>query len=340
MGSLSVAEKIACLAELGRYINTLDDRLRAHMHRAVHANPWFTIENQEYALKEIANRFLDSELLEEWMTAYDVSDDKFINIGVIAAGNIPLVVFHDVLSVFMSGNVAQIKVSERDPHLLPFLLKKLGELNPDTNQYFNVTDRLAGFDAVIATGGNNSARYFEQYFGKYPNIIRKNRNGVAVLTGDESHEELIALGSDVFQYFGLGCRNVSHIFVPSDYNFEALAEAFKAHSNIVNHTKYRNNFDHNLAIFILNQFPYLDIERVLLVEDAHLISPIGCLYYSHYDNIDQLKSELSDRMDEIQCVVSHIEFEKSPVAAFGEAQRPSLKDYADGVDTMQFLTSL
>lgn len=340
MGHLSVGEKIACLEELGAYIIGLDDRLKAHMHRSVHANPWFTIENQEYALKEIGHQFLNRKLLKDWISSYELIEDKFLNVGVIAAGNIPLVGFHDVLSVFMSGNMAQIKLSERDPYLLPFLLKKLGEINPDTINYFDVTDRLSGFDAVIATGGNNSARYFEQYFGKYPNIIRKNRNGVAVLTGEESQDELRKLGLDVFQYFGLGCRNVSHIFVPEDYNFQDMNEAFAVYSEVSNHTKYRNNFDHNLAILMLNRFPYLNIESVLLVEEDRIISPIGCLYYSKYENPRQLETQLQSRMNELQCVVSNIEFDGLPTVAFGEAQKPSLTDYADGVDTMQFLTSL
>ncbi len=340
MSSMSVGDKIASLAELGAYINEFDDRLGAYMHRAVHANPWFTIDNQEHALKEIAHQFLDNQRLSNWVDSYELKRDKFINVGVIVAGNIPLVGFHDVLSIFMSGNVAQIKVSERDPYLLPFLLKKLEEINPETKDYFNVTDRLSDFDAVIATCSNNSARYFEQYFGKYPHIIRKNRNGVAVLTGEESKEELNALGHDVFQYFGLGCRNVSHIFIPEDYNFDALQEAFMVHSDTLNHAKYRNNFDHNLAIYILNRFPYFNIEGVLLVEDDHFISPIGCLYYTKYKDVDLLEKELISRHDEIQCIVSSIDFETLPTLAFGEAQKPSLSDYADGVDTMKFLTSL
>lgn len=340
MGNLSVSQKIAALAKLGSYIKTFDDRLRAHMHRAMHTNPWFTIENQELALNAIANNFLDEHLLKSWVESYHLGEHQMCNVGVIMAGNIPLVGFHDVLSVFMSDNVAQIKISERDPYLLPFLLKLLGEIDPLTKDYFDIIDKLSGFDAVIATGSNNSARYFEQYFSKYPNIIRKNRNGVGVLTGEETHEELKAFGRDVFQYFGLGCRNVSHLFVPEDYNFESLNEAFNEHSDIMNHSKYRNNFDHNLAIFILNRFPYVNNGSVLLVEDERLISPIGCLYFSRYNSADQLELELISRQNEIQCVVSNIDFEKIEAVKIGEAQSPSLVDYADGVDTMRFLTSI
>lgn len=340
MDGLSLNEKIAALGKLGQYINQFDDRLRAHMQRAMHANPWFTIKSQEHALHEIANRFLDVQLLQEWIDSYNVGADRFVEVGVILAGNIPLVGFHDVLSVFMSGNVAQIKVSDRDPHLLTFLLKKLGEINRGTQKYFKVTDRLADFDAVIATGSNNSGRYFEQYFGKYPHIIRKNRNGVAVLDGKETPAELKSLGTDVFQYFGLGCRNVSHICVPENYDFEVLKDAFKEHSSIVNHVKYRNNFDHNIAIFILNRFPYYDFETVLLVEDNSIISPIGCLYYSYYENVNQIQSDLEEKSNKIQCVVSNIDFSRFPSIPFGKAQTPSLSDYADGIDTMQFLTSM
>ena len=340
MASLSVDEKIDSLAQLGTYLKKFDDRLRAHMHRAEHANPWFTIDNQENAISAIAHEFLDADRLKNWMSEYHLSDANQQTVGVIAAGNIPLVGFHDVLSVFMSGNVAQIKISDRDPHLIPFVLKKLGEIHQGTIDYFDVRDTLSGFDAVIATGSNNSARYFNQYFGKYPHIIRKNRNGVAILTGEESTDELKAFGKDVFQYFGLGCRNVSHIFIPEHYNFEALNEAFLPYSHTLNHSKYRNNFDHNLAIFLLNRVPYLNIESVLLVEDENIISPIGCLYYSKYKDLAQLSSDLNAKKEGLQCVVSGIEIPSLTTSKFGEAQTPSLTDYADGMDTMQFLTSL
>jgi len=340
MKGLSVEGKIASLVELGSYVMEFDERLMAHMHRAAHTNPWFTIDNQQHALKEIALQYLDSNLLRRWIAHYEVEKDKMLNVGVITAGNIPLVGFHDVLSVFMSGNIAQIKVSERDLHLLPFLLKKLEEINPETREYFNIKEKLSGFDAVIATGSNNSARYFEQYFGPYPHIIRKNRNGVGVLTGNESESELKALGDDVFQYFGLGCRNVSHIYVPENYDFDKMHRMFALHSDSLMHSKYRNNFDHNLAIFILNRFQYHNIESVLLVEDERIISPIGCLYYSRYRDQSELQIELSSIKNEIQCVVSNIDFESIPTVGFGEAQKPALTDYADGVDTMQFLMSL
>ena len=331
--------KIGALQQLGEYILGFDERLEAHMTRAMHHNPWFTMENQRHALEQIAREYLVAESLERWLGAYEVTKTSK-TVGIIAAGNIPVVAFHDVLSAFVCGHRIQAKLSEKDKYLLPFLVRKLQEIMDGADPGIDFVEKLHDFDAVIATGSNNSARYFNQYFGKYPNIIRKNRNGIAVLSGEETDEELQSLADDVFTYFGLGCRNVSHIKVPAGYDLERLRAGFAKYAGITDHNKYKNNFDYNLAIFILNNDPHLNLENIILTPSESLISPVGCLYYSEYESEDEVLRDLADRPEEIQCVVSHRPIEGVDTILPGLAQKPSLTDYADGVDTMAFLTSL
>ena len=260
--------------------------------------------------------------------------------GLIAAGNIPAVGFHDLLSVFAAGHISMIKYSEKDKYLLPFLIKKLIEIDERAGAYFVEVERLADFDAVIATGSNNSSRYFKQYFGKYPHIIRSNKNSVAFLNGCETPEELKDLGSDIFQYFGLGCRSVSHIMIPIEFDFERLCKAMSAYESLAEHPKYKNNLDYHLAILILNKDPHRHLPGVVLRESDELISPVGCLNYSYYYSYDELRKKLADSRNNIQCIVGHDKILSEPVVPFGSAQRPGLADYADGVDTMEFLTNL
>jgi hypothetical protein len=256
------------------------------------------------------------------------------------AGNIPLVGFHDLLCVFISGNISVIKLSDKDKHLLPFLIKLLNEINKDTEAYFRIIDKLQDFDAVIATGSNNSARYFEQYLGSYPNIIRRNMNAVAILEGDEESSELDGLCDDVFQYFGMGCRNVSHCYVPGGYDFEGLAVSAERYNDLANHDKYRNNLDYNLALHLLNRQPHVALPNLLIVENTPLISPVSTLFFSYYDSREQVDSNLTARKHEIQCVVSRKPIEGLRHAAFGKAQQPALDDYADGINTLAFLDTL
>jgi hypothetical protein len=255
------------------------------------------------------------------------------------AGNIPLVGFHDFLSVLISGNKALVKLSSNDTILLPYLTKVLFSIEPEFEDLIEFTDeKFIDFDGVIATGSNNTARYFEYYFGKYPNIIRKNRNSVAVLTGNESTEQLELLANDIFRYFGLGCRNVSKIYIPEDYNFDPFFKAMYSWRHVINQNKYMNNYDYNKAVYLMSNIPLLDNEFMLLKEDKSLSSPISILYYEYYSSMEELTSLIEVSREQIQCVVS--ECGMPGEVPFGTTQSPSLWDYADGVDTMEFLLNL
>jgi hypothetical protein len=338
---MKLQERIELLATLGKRLEGEDEYLRAVMHRTHFNNPWFTIENQERAVKSIAEAFLQKEKLENWLAGYDLPEAAPIKtVGLVMAGNLPLVGFHDLLCVFAAGQKAKIKLSDKDKFLLPYLLKLMGDINPAATNYFEFVEKLAGFDAVIATGSNNSARYFESYFGKYPHIIRKNRNSVAVLDGSESEDDLLALGKDVFRYFGMGCRNVSKLYVPQGYDFQLLMERLHEYRDIILHDKYKNNFDYQLAILILNRAPHLNNGCVILVEQEAIPSGVALLHYSFYKDKKEVEKELRERSEEIQCVVAKPGWLACPVVPFGKTQSPGLEDYADGVDVMAFLKEI
>jgi hypothetical protein len=358
---MTLKNRINALSELGNWLNNLDDeRIQTAIRRTTHNNSWFTPENQLLALSEIRDHFLDKNKLKKWLSKYKIEENteggqkesqtehslqtsklKRKSVGLVLAGNIPLVGFHDILCVFAAGHLSRIKLSDKDPFLLPLLLDKLKEIDPRTADYFDTTtERLKDFDAVIATGSNNSARYFEAYFGKYPHIIRKNRNAVAILRGSEKVEELRCLGDDIFQYFGLGCRNVSKLYLPKGYNFNLLLETLHERNDLVLHDKYKNNFDYNFTILILNKIKYESNGCILMREAKEIASPISMVYYEFYDSLAQVKRDLAAQKEEIQLVVSPVKIPQLPTFKFGEAQKPSLSDYADGVDTMQFLVSL
>lgn len=324
---------------LGDILNQYDDRLQAHAHRASVDNPWFTPENIRFAIDRLAEWLSDETALSNWTKSLK-DPDVMRRVGVIMAGNIPAVGFHDILCVFVSGNISVIKLSDKDKYLIPFMLKLMEELDPRTQQYFEIVDKLQNFDAAIATGSNNSARYFEYYFSKYPYIIRRNRNAVAILDDKESEEDLAMLCEDIFMYFGLGCRSVSHCFVPEGYDFTRLVDQIKRYDDLPNHNKYRNNLDYNIALNMLNQTPLISLTNLLLVESPVLISPVGCLHYSFYRDIEALTSQLKNQEQEIQCVVTNQAISGLPCVRFGEAQKPAIDDYADGIDTLAFLQNL
>ncbi len=334
-------KRIAALVALGNRLKKSDERLEAVIHKAYLYNPWFTKENSAKAIEAIVEQMLSEKLLRDWISHYDLSKkSRPKKVALILAGNIPLVGFHDVLSVFLAGHQSMIKLSEKDRFLLPYLIELLNEIDPAIAPYFEVTDRLSNFDAVIATGSNNSARYFEQYFGKYPHIIRKNRNAIAILDGRESEEELKELGRDIFQFFGLGCRSVSKLYLPKGYHFEPLLEALHTYNELVLHNKYKNNFDYNYTLLILNKIPHQSNGCVLMTEDTSLQSRIASLHYEYYEAEAKLKTDLENQKDEIQCAVGKMELDGVAVFPFGKAQQPRLMDYADGVDTMEFLTGI
>jgi len=338
---MTISKRIDALAELGTYLKLRDEALQAAILTAYHHNRWFTVENIEQALQAVAAAFLEKSKLQEWMNHYkfpEVSNSK--TIGIIMAGNIPLVGFHDFVCVFMSGHKARIKLSEKDNILLPHLLKVLTRINPDCANYFEEIERLKGCEAVIATGSNNSARYFETYFGKYPHIIRKNRNAVAIFDGNETVDQLKAFGHDVFQYFGLGCRNVSKIYIPKDFNFDPMLTALHEHNEIVLHDKYKNNFDYNYTLVILNKTAYKANGCIILTEEETVASRIASMHFEYYSDEGSLLEKIKSKRDTIQCVIGNVSLEGIKVFPFGKAQEPGLMDYADGVDVMAFLLGL
>ncbi|WP_422861259.1 acyl-CoA reductase [Flagellimonas sp. W118] len=302
-------------------------------------NSWFTQENLFHALEQWSALLTDENLV-QWLSDYNIADNSPPKtIGVVMAGNIPLVGFHDFLCILLSGNKVLAKTSSHDKVLLPFIANYLIQQEPELKDAIEFTDgKFEHFDAVIATGSNNTSRYFEYYFGKKPNIIRKNRNAVAILTGNESETQLRNLGEDIFRYWGLGCRNVAKIYVPKDYNFDQLFKALFAYKDIINQTKYANNYDYNKAVYLMSEFKILDNGFLILKEDESLSSPIASLFYSFYNSETELKDFLESRKEDIQCIVSNDMFENE--IAFGETQKPKLDDYADGVDTMKFLLEL
>ncbi len=342
MITIALADRLNALAQLGDQILIGNDYLDAVVHRTAHTNSWFTKENQYQALQAIARDMLNKDLLLEWVNRYESTFEPTAQkqVGLVLAGNIPLVGFHDWLAVFVSGHHALVKLSDKDAYLLPGLLHLLGKLDeriPATTQF---VEKLSGFDAVIATGSNNSARYFEAYFGKYPHIIRRNRNAVGVLSGKETAEDWEGLAQDIFQFFGLGCRNVSKLYVPEGYTFEPLLEYLHTYNAIVYHEKYKNNFDYQLAMDLLNKAPHLNNGCLILHENEQLASPIATVHFQYYHELKAVEQELEKRQDEIQCVVAREGLLDQPTFPFGKAQHPALWDYADGADTLSFLEAL
>lgn len=330
---------IGGFAKLGNYLLSQSADMNEAIHQASLHNKWFSKHDLHYALNAIAENYLDAEKLDKWIAQYDLAASRpRKRIGIVMAGNVPLAGFHDLLCVLATGNIAVIKLSSKDRVLLPYLLNKLCQLEPEFRYTFEFAEQLKDFDAVIATGSNNSARYFEHYFGKYPHIIRKNRNSVAVLTGKETKDDLLKLGDDIFLYFGLGCRSVSKLHVPKDYDFNSLLEALQPfQSSLIAHNGYKNNFDYNLTLHIMNKTPHFNSNFLLLQESKVLSSPIATLNFEYYRTLDEVKTVLRTMNDYLQCVVSNA---LTGAVPFGESQKPQLPDYADELDTMNFILSL
>jgi hypothetical protein len=313
------------------------DAFKMQIKRAREYNGWFTEDNILYAF-ESWSELLKKEILEKWVSGYHFKN-KQRTVAVIMAGNIPLVGFHDFLSVLISGNRIKVKQSSNDRHFIPLIAKYLEYVEPGFKGKISFTEgELKNFDAVIATGSNNTARYFDYYFGKYPNIIRKNRNAVAVLTGNETDEELKKLGEDIFLYFGLGCRSVSKIFVPKAYDFDRIFKNIYHYNKLIKYKKYENNYDYNKAVYLMSKFKLLENGFLMLKEDPSYSSPIATLFYEHYNDLDALKLRLQMEREQIQCVVSSLGIDEE--VPFGKTQKPRLWEYADGVDTLEFLQEL
>jgi hypothetical protein len=301
-------------------------------------NGWFTKENIHFAINNWAEA-LKEDSLDNWLSAYKFDEVSPKIVAIIMAGNIPLVGFHDFLSVLITGHNVIVKQSSKDKQLLPFLAKYLEFVEPQFKGKISFTEeRVIGYDAIIATGSDNTARYFEYYFKNKPHIIRKNRNSVAILTGNETDAQLNLLGEDIFRYFGLGCRNVSKLFVPRDYIFDKLFEAIYDWHPLMDIHKYANNYDYNKAVYLMSEFKFLDNGFLMLKEDEGYSSPIATCFFEYYENQDQLKAKLQADADKIQCIVTNGFYENEN--AFGQTQNPHLWDYADGVDTVSFLLKI
>jgi hypothetical protein len=336
---MKLEERIEAFAALG---NKIDQLTEVEKHTlADHAgqlNAWFTPESVFLSLEGIRH-FLHKEVLVDWTSHYNLVDKPEKIVGVAMAGNIPLVGFHDLLCILISGHQVAAKKSSQDSYLIGLLCNWLIELNPGFQSKIKFEERLNHVDAVIATGSDNSSRYFEYYFRKIPHIIRKNRSSCAVLMGEEDTSLLTELGKDVFTYFGLGCRNVSKIYVPEDYNFPNLLDNWEIYQPIIHHAKYANNYDYQKSIMLVNSTPFYDNGFVMLTESKNLVSPISVIFYERYKDLSDLKTKLSAHSEKIQCIVSaNGWFEGS--LPFGKAQLPDVTDYADQVDTMRFLESI
>jgi len=338
---ISRNQRINAFIKLGNFLAATENTeyLQDLATAAYRKNNWFTPENVLESLHAISQKFLSEENLVNWANQYPETTSR-LKVGVIMAGNIPAVGFHDALSVLISGHILWAKPSSDDPVIIQSLLQKLIEIEPGMAEQILFVDRLNDSDAYIATGSDNTARYFHYYFSKKPNIIRKNRTSLAVLTGSESDEELYALGKDILQYYGLGCRNVSKLMVPQGYDFTKFFIAIQSLDTLyLNHHKYFNNYEYNKSILLVNRVLHYDNGFLMLTESPAPVSPISVVHYEMYENIEQVKEYLLENSEKIQCVVSSADALTGTVP-FGKTQEPALSDFADNVDTMAFLTAL
>jgi hypothetical protein len=332
---MTLQERILLLTKLGDYLNENTDEYQAVKEKANRENPWFIPEFIELASSNIASFFLDKDKLETWINAYNIPAEQTHpkNVGIVMAGNIPLVGFHDMLCVFVSGHKCMIKPSSKDEILIKHLVGKLTEWNSEAGNFITVAERLTGCEAYIATGSNNTGRYFEYYFGKHPNIIRYNRTSVALLDGTESLKELELLSDDISLYFGLGCRNVTKLMVPKDYDFVPLLGSMKKYSYFMDYHKYKHNYDYHLALLMMGNKFYMTDGTTILAENVSPFTPVSQVNYEYYEDKQKVIEQLKESKD-VQAIVGH------GFVPFGKAQQPSLSDYADGVDTMKFLLGL
>lgn len=333
---MTLENRIVLFSKLGEFLNaeSSKDDLKYWAAQCKGENGWFTEDNVLLALKNIGQHFLKNEDLVAFCKGIKEDNENPKKIGVIAAGNIPLVGFHDLLCTLLTGNIALIKLSSSDSVLMQKIISKLIEIDPEISSQIEIADRLNAADAFIATGSDNSSRYFEYYFGKKPNIIRKNRSSVAVLTGTESREELRNLGYDIFQFFGLGCRNVSKFFVPKGYKFDTFFESIEYWNTIHIHHKYSNNYDYNKSIYLVNGNHHYDNGFLLVTQSEHLVSPISVVFYEEYENEKALEEKLKAHEEKIQCIVG------KNYTPFGKSQSPVLNEFADNVNTLDFLNNL
>lgn len=346
---INLQDRVNAFVELGLRLKKLsgkdsesDTEFSNVLNQGYTNNKWFTRDNQKSALQSLS-LMLKEDKLKNWVNGYPELESKTIrskNVGIICAGNIPAVAFHDMLCVILSGNKAVLKFSSEDNVLFPFIINLLCQVEPALKEQIEVVVKLSAPDAVIATGSNNTARYFQYYFGKYPHIIRKNRNSIAVLTGEESAADFKKLAIDIFSYFGLGCRNVSKLYVPHGYSFNTFFESIEEFgAELMNHNKYMNNYDYHKALFLLEAIPFLTNNFLILKEDKKIATPVSVLHFEYYKNQEDVKQLLAFNLEHIQCILSQKSILGEEVG-FGNSQIPLINDYADGVDTLKFLTKL
>ena len=343
---MNINERTEIISNIGEFLkNYLDEKydnkkndnlieFEKVIKKAQSNNPWFTDENIKINLTYWSKKLIKTNL-NQWLSKYNLKDTFRKNIAIIMAGNIPLVGFHDLICVFLAGHNSIIKLSSNDKYLLPFLLN-LVKFPSDRVVYLD--GMLKEYDAVIATGSNNTSRYFEYYFKNKQSIIRKNRNSIAILDGNETDEDLKSLSHDILTYFGLGCRSVSKLYVPKDYNFDSFFNSIFGYKDLINNHKYANNYDYNKAIYLMSEYKFLDNGFFMIKEGNEMHSPISTINYEYYDNISHLNEKIKQQEDNIQCVVSNIKFEGR--IDFGETQNPSLNQYADNIDVMNFLLTI
>jgi hypothetical protein len=333
---MTIDKRINAFNELGKRLQAPHEpETKKIIYEACQENPWFTPLSVRMALEGICH-FLNTDTLKTWVSRYPLKSISEKTVGLVMAGNIPLVGFHDLLCVMISGHCSKIKLSTKDQTLLPFVFRMLCDIEPGFEKKVSYSaGQLREFNTVIATGSDNSSRYFEYYFGKYPNIIRRNRTSCAILSGNETLEDLEELGLDIFSYFGLGCRNVSKLFIPTGYSFEKLFKAWEKYKDVIHHHKYCNNYDYQKSILLINTVPFSDTGYVLLHENEKLVSPISVVYYEYYTNLVELESKIADITDKLQCIVGS---NNMATVHFGKTQFPEVWDYADHIDTISFLS--
>ncbi|MEQ8240139.1 MAG: acyl-CoA reductase [Cyclobacteriaceae bacterium] len=331
---MKVDQRIKVFVNLGLKIQNLTkEELEEITSAARNENAWFTSENVTRALKGI-QLLLDEKSLLEWLENYTLTINKSQRIGIIMAGNIPMVGFHDLLCVCLSGHEAMVKMSRDDTYLMTCVIDWIKELDVNNSVKITIAERLNDAEALIATGSDNSARYFEYYFRSVPKIIRKNRTSLAILSGKEDEETLSEIGKDIFWYFGLGCRNISKLLIPKDYDIAKFYEAIERYEPVIHHHKYRNNYDYHKSIFLVNGDQHLDNGFLLLKESEQVVSPLTVLYYQRFENDEEMTQYIDINKEKIQCIVGE------GFIPFGKAQLPEVWDYADGVDTIEFCLSL
>jgi len=338
--SMSLQQRIEVLAELGRRLGEPNKKLDEIIQKTYLHHKWSTTENTQLALQAIRQEFLDKNKLQTWAAQYNVADHPTPKkVCIILSGNIPFEGFRDVLNVFVAGHQSIIKLSEKDEHLIPYLFTLMQEINPDSTNYFEVVERIKDADNVIVTNVDEATRYYETYFKKYPNIIRKRLTSVAVLTGNESEEDWKNLGIDVFRFFGLSNRNVSKLYLPKGYDLAPLLEFWKRFEHLIHHNKFKNNFDYNYSLILMNGLPHISNGIILMQEAEDISARTAMLYYEYYENLNEVAQKLQTHQNEIQCIVANQSIKNLNITPFGQPHYPTLNDYPNRIDTMDFLTT-